>query len=145
MEKPFLRRFAKKIFIALNSIIAILFLAGAFAKYFSPDHWWFFGLFTFILAYLLLALVFFLVFWLFKKSFFCCISLITIISGWHAVINIFPLNFSSSFSIQKKTGNIRVMSWNVEQFNILHHKDHPEVKQEMLDLINKYDPDIACF
>ena len=37
------------------------------------------------------------------------------------------------------------MSWNVEQFNILHHKDHPEVKQEMLDLINQYDPDIACF
>ena len=36
------------------------------------------------------------------------------------------------------------MSWNVEQFNILHHKDHPEVKQEMLDLINQYDPDIAC-
>ena len=37
------------------------------------------------------------------------------------------------------------MSWNVEQFNILHHKDHPEGKQEMLDLINQYDPDIACF
>ena len=37
------------------------------------------------------------------------------------------------------------MSWNVEQFNILHHKDHPEVKQQMFDLINQYDPDIACF
>ena len=41
--------------------------------------------------------------------------------------------------------SLRVMSWNVEEFNILHHKDHPEVKQEMLDLINQYDPDIACF
>ena len=47
--------------------------------------------------------------------------------------------------MQKKAGTIRVMSWNVEQFNILHYKDHPEVKQEMFDLINQYDPDIACF
>jgi endonuclease/exonuclease/phosphatase family metal-dependent hydrolase len=145
MEKPFLRRFVKNLFVVSNCTLAIFFLAGAYVKYFSQPYWWFFGLFTFILAYLLLALLLFFLFWLFKKSFWCCISLITIISGWHAVINIFPFNFSSSFSIQKKPESIRVMSWNVEQFNILHHKDHPEVKQEMLDLINQYDPDIACF
>jgi endonuclease/exonuclease/phosphatase family metal-dependent hydrolase len=145
MEKPFLRRFTKNIVIVSNCIIAIFFVAGAYVKYFNPAHWWFLGLFTFILAYLLLALILFFLFWLFKKSFWCCISLITVISGWNAVINIFPLNFSSSFSIQKKPESIRVMSWNVEQFNILHYKDHPEVKQEMFDLINQYDPDIACF
>ncbi len=144
MEKPFLRRFIKNIFIVLNIVIAIFFLAGAYVKYFNPATWWFLGLFTFILAYLLLALLLFLLFWLFKKSFWFVISLIAIISGWHAVLNIFPFNFSSSFSIQKKPASLRVMSWNVEQFNILHHKDHPEVKQEIFDLINEYDPDIAC-
>lgn len=144
MEKPFLRRFAKKFFIVLNCIIALFFIAGAYVKYFNPATWWFLGLFTFILAYLLLALVLFFIFWLFKKPFWCCISLITVIAGWQAVINIFPINFSSSFTLQKKPGSIRIMSWNVEQFNILHHKEHPEVKQEMFDLINKYDPDIAC-
>ena len=46
--------------------------------------------------------------------------------------------------MQKKPESLRVMSWNVEQFNILHHKIIPEVKQEMLDLINQYDPDMAC-
>ncbi len=145
MEKPFLRRFAKKIFIVTNLLIAILFLAGAYVKYFSPARWWFLGLFTFVLAYLLVGLVFFLIFWLFKKSWWSVVSIITIAAGWQALINIFPLNFSSSFTMQKKPGNIRVMSWNVEQFNILHHKDHPEVKKEMFDLINEYDPDIACF
>ncbi|MGH2646301.1 MAG: endonuclease/exonuclease/phosphatase family protein [Ginsengibacter sp.] len=145
MEKPLLRRFVKKFFIALNFILAVFFLAGAYVKYFTPAGWWFLGLFTFILAYLLIALVLFFIFWLFKKSFWFCISLITILLGWQAVINIFPVNLSSPFTMQKKPGSIRVMSWNVEQFNILHHKDHPEVKQEMFDLINKYDPDIACF
>ena len=37
------------------------------------------------------------------------------------------------------------MSWNVEHFDILEHKTHPERKGEMLDLINEYQPDIACF
>ncbi len=35
------------------------------------------------------------------------------------------------------------MSWNVEHFDILEHKTHPEKKQQMLDLIKDYQPDIA--
>ena len=37
------------------------------------------------------------------------------------------------------------MTWNVEHFDILEHKTHPEVKQKMIDLINQFQPDIACF
>jgi endonuclease/exonuclease/phosphatase family metal-dependent hydrolase len=145
MEKPILRRFTKKILIFTNCTFAIFFLAGAYVKYFNPVQWWFLGLFTLILPYLIFLLITFFVFWLFAKPLWSCISVVVLVLGWHAVTNVFPLNFSSSFSLQKEPGTIRVMSWNVEQFNILHHKDHPEVKQQMLDLINKYDPDIACF
>ena len=37
------------------------------------------------------------------------------------------------------------MSWNVAQFDALNNKKHPEVKQQMISLINEYQPDIACF
>jgi len=47
--------------------------------------------------------------------------------------------------MEKKPESIRIMSWNVEGFNILEHKTHPEIKQNMIDLINRYHPDIACF
>ncbi len=140
-----MRSFVKKTFIFLNSIIAICFLIGAYVRFFDPKHWWFFGLFTFILAYLLVVLIFFFFFWLLKKQRWFLISLVAIIAGWGAIMNVFPLRFSSSFSMKKDSAAIRVMSWNVEQFNILHHKEHPEVKKEMIDLINQYDPDIACF
>lgn len=145
MEKPYLRRFTKRIFIISNIVIAILFLAGANVKYFNPESWWFLSLFTLALPYLLLLLVLFFLFWLLIKPILSIISLLVLIVSFHAVKNIFPLNFSPKFSLVKQKGNIRIMSWNVELFNILHHKDHPEIKQEMLDLINKYDPDIACF
>ena len=40
---------------------------------------------------------------------------------------------------------MRAMSWNVEHFDILEHKKHPEVKKEMISMIKEYQPDIACF
>jgi len=145
MENPFLRRFTKKIFVASNILIGLLFLAGANVKYFNPQHWWFLSLFTLLLPYLLLLLILFILFWLLVKPVLSIISLLIIFTSFHAVKNVFPLNFSPGFSIEKKSDEIRVMSWNVELFNILHYKDHPENKQKIIDLINEYDPDIACF
>jgi endonuclease/exonuclease/phosphatase family metal-dependent hydrolase len=37
------------------------------------------------------------------------------------------------------------MSWNVEHFNIRHYKESPEVKGQMITLINQYQPDVVCF
>lgn len=144
MAKP-LRTFTKKLSIALNILIAFLFIAGAGAKFFNPSHWWFLGLLTFALPFFLLCLILFLVFWLFAKPFWAGISIITILVGLPAIKNIFAINFSSNFYLVKDHESIRVMSWNVEQFNIQHYKDRPWIKQQMLDLINEYDPDIACF
>lgn len=144
MAKP-LRTFTKKITIAFNILFALLFIAGASVQFFNPSHWWFLGLLTFALPFFLLCLIFFAVFWLFAKPFWAGISILTILAGWPAVKNIFAINFSSGFHIAKEPGNIRVMSWNIEQLNIQHYKDKPWIKQEMLDLINHYDPDIACF
>ena len=49
-----------------------------------------------------------------------------------------------AFSIQKKEGTLRVMDWNVEHFAILENKTHPEKKEQMLNLINQYQPDLIC-
>ena len=145
MAKRRLRTFTKKILIAANILTALLFIAGASVRFFNPAGWWFLGLLTFILPYLMLLLFIFIVFWLFTKPVWISVSLITLLVGWPAVRNIFSFHFLHSFEIKKKEDDLRVMSWNVEQFNIQHYKDKPWIKQQMLDLINYYDPDIACF
>ena len=73
------------------------------------------------------------------------ISLLTIAFCWTQVKNIFPLHFSPDFKTEKNANDIRVMSWNVEHFDILEHKTHPETKQKMMDFIKQYQPDVACF
>ena len=145
MSKPFYRRFTKKFFIFCNLLLGILFLLGAYVRYFNPIRWWFIGLLTLSLPYLILALVVFFVFWLGLRRIWMLISVIFLLIGWGAVRNILPLHFSGSFRMEKIPGSFRIMSWNVEHFDILHHKTHPETKQKMIDLINQYQPDIACF
>lgn len=145
MAKHGLRTFTKKIFIAANVLTAVFFLAGAGVRFFNPESWWFLGLVTFVLPYLLLLLLIFGVFWLFTKPVWICLSLFTLILGWSTVRNIFSFHFSEAFETKKNENALRIMSWNVEQFNIQHYKDKPWIKQQMLDLINFYDPDIACF
>ena len=73
------------------------------------------------------------------------ISLLAIAFCWQPVQNIFPINLSEAFKQLKDSGSIRVMTWNVEHFDILEHKTHPEKKIKMLELIQQYQPDVACF
>lgn len=145
MSKPFFKRVAHKFFIISNVIIALLFLAGGNARYFNPASWWFLGFITLSMPYILFILIIFMIYWLIMKSSWALVTMLTLGLSWRSIQNIFPANLPSNFSMNKKANALRIMSWNVEQFEILQHKEHPELKQEMLDLINRYQPDIMCF
>ena len=56
-----------------------------------------------------------------------------------------PFRPPAKFTIKRDSNTLRVMSWNVENFDIVENKTHPEIKKKMIDLINLYNPDIACF
>jgi endonuclease/exonuclease/phosphatase family metal-dependent hydrolase len=145
MAGNFFRRFTKRFFVFCNVAVAVVFLLGCYAAWFNPAHFWFVGFFTLASLYLLLVLIGFIVFWLFAKRKLMFISIIAIVLAWKPIGHILRLKPSKDFALAKQVNGIRVMTWNVEHFDILEHKTHPERKIEMLDIINKYEPDIACF
>jgi endonuclease/exonuclease/phosphatase family metal-dependent hydrolase len=144
MAKNLFRRITKKFFIITNIVLGVLFLLGCYAGYLDPKNWWFLGLLTLSAFYLLVLLVGFIVFWIIARSRWVLLPLISIALAFKPLTNIIPLRFSSPFT-KEKSSALRIMSWNVEHFDILEHKTRPEVKQNMLNLINEYQPDIACF
>lgn len=73
------------------------------------------------------------------------IGVLAITICWVPLKHLVKIKMTSNFTLKKHPANIRVMSWNVEHFDILEHKTHPERKQMMIDIINNYQPDIACF
>ena len=145
MPKSLFRRLTKNFFIISNIILAILFLLGCYGSVFNPQYWWPIGFLILGAFYLLVLLCLFAIFWFFVKPKRSLISIVAIALAYNPVTNIIPLQFPSSFIKEKKAGVLRVMSWNVEHFDILEYKTRPEIKQQMLDLIKEYQPDVAVF
>lgn len=145
MPANFFRRFTKRFFIVVNVIAAILFLLGCYGYLFNPKYFWPLGFLTLTAFYFLLILVAFIFFWLFVKPRRALISVIAILLAFKPVCNIIPFRFSGSFTKQKQANALRIMTWNVAQFNVMEDKNHPEIKSRMIDVINQNEPDIACF
>ena len=145
MPKNIFRRLTKHFFITVNIIAAILFLLGSYGYLLNPKYFWPVGLLTLTAFYFLLILVAFIFFWLIIKPRRALISVITLLLAFKPISNIIALRLSNSFTQAKPQNALRIMTWNVAQFNVMEDKLHPTVKKDMIDLINYYQPDIACF
>lgn len=145
MSKSFFRRLTKRFFIVVNIIAAILFLLGSYGYLFNPKYFWPTGFLTLSAFYILLILVAFIFFWLFIKPVRALISIVALLFAYKPISNIIPYRLSHSFNKVKPENSLRVMTWNVAQFDVLNNKKHPEVRNRMFNVINEYEPDIACF
>ncbi|MEO6404120.1 MAG: endonuclease/exonuclease/phosphatase family protein [Ferruginibacter sp.] len=145
MSASFLRRVSKRFFIAVNLGIAIFFLLGCYSSWFNPRHFWFIGLLTLASFYFLMILVIFIFFWLFAKARWSLISIISILLAWQPLKQLIQIRATPNFTLVKHPSHLRVLTWNVEHFDILEHKTHPERKQLMIDMIKQYEPDVVCF
>jgi endonuclease/exonuclease/phosphatase family metal-dependent hydrolase len=145
MSNGFFRRLTKRFFIVLNIIAAILFLMGCYGYLLSPKYFWPVGFLTLATFYFILVLVAFIFFWLLIKPTRALISITALVLAFKPIGNIIPYRFSQTISKTKKENALRIMSWNVAQFNAMEDKLHPEVKKQMFNTINEYQPDIACF
>lgn len=144
MPKSFIRRISKKVFITLNCIIAILYVMGCYGGFFATMGW-LPGLLPLAAFYFFIVLILFIGFWLFVKWGWALISFIAILVTVQPLTHIVPLRFSNSFDITARAEDLRVMSWNVAQFDMLYNKQRPDIREDMLALINQHKPDIACF
>ncbi len=145
MPQSFFRRITKRFFIVVNVIAAILFLLGSYGYLLNPAYFWPVGFLTLTTFYFLLLLLAFIFFWLFIKPRRALISVIVLLLAYKPISNIFPFRLSHTFTKEKQADALRVMTWNVAQFNVMDDKLHPDIKSRMIDIINQNEPDIACF
>ncbi len=126
-------------------MVAVLFLLGCYSELVFSPAWWPLGFLTLALFYLFLLLFAFFLFWLFVKPSLTLIFIITSLLCINHIRNIIPFRFSSVFVMEKKSEDLRIMSWNVAQFDIMKFKERPGTYKEMISVVNEFKPDIACF
>ncbi|TDW99548.1 endonuclease/exonuclease/phosphatase family protein [Dinghuibacter silviterrae] len=136
----------RALLILANSLVVILLLLVGLIPHVDPRHWWPLGFLALGFPWLLLLTLLFLLFWLIRRRYrWTLISLVGII------LSLGPIRAFMSFHIDTHAGDpkpanmLKVMSWNVHLFNFFDNKKNPTVKQDMIELIHKEDPDIACF
>jgi endonuclease/exonuclease/phosphatase family metal-dependent hydrolase len=145
MPKPLFRILTKKVFIISNLVVAGLFVLGCYGYRLFTNERWFIGLLTLAAFYLFIVLLVFFIFWLVAKSKWSLLFLAVVVVTYRQLIKIVPVRISSNFTLQKQKEALRIISWNVAQFDILNYKKDHRIHDKMIDLINQYQPDIACF
>lgn len=145
MALSFFRRLTKRFFIIVNIIVALLFLLGSYGYLLNPTYFWPVGLLTLTVFYFLLVLLFFIFFWLIIKPHRALISVVALLLAYKPISNIIAMRLSGSFTQAKPQNALRIMTWNVAQFNVMEDKKNPSVKKDMIDQVNYYKPDIVCF
>ena len=145
MAKSAFQKTIKTVFVLCYLLIGLLFLISCNIRWFSLERWWMLNFLPLGSFFLLLALILFFFGFLFANSRWAILSIIIIAASFQQIKQIIPFRFSTSFDFKKPEHSIRVMSWNVESFEILQYKERPWIRQEMFDLIRQYNPDIACF
>lgn len=133
------------ILVLLNTLFAFALAVSCYGPQLGHGKYWFISVLSLFALFFLAAVVLFFIIWLLMKPRFALISLIAIVVCWKPIQHIFQPRINNDFNVKKNGRAIRVMSWNVEHFNMLQYRQHPERKSQMIDLINKINPDIACF
>lgn len=135
---------AKFLLITCNIAVALFFIIGCYGSNFNSGKYWFLGLFTLASLYFLFVLIVFIVFWLLIKPKYVLIGIIALASCWLPLKNLIGIHSLNEFVVKKDSSVIRVMTWNVELFNLLNYKTTPGKKMEMIDLVKELKPDIFC-
>ena len=142
-----MKKFFKGLILILNVLVAAALLISYLAPFINPSKWFLPAIFGLAYPYLLILNLIFLIYWLVRLNRAILISLVVIVLGWNHINNLLPLNFRDS-EIPVNVNQERmykVLSYNIRQFDLYHWTREVEVKEHIMDLIKKEDPDVVCF
>jgi endonuclease/exonuclease/phosphatase family metal-dependent hydrolase len=136
--------FLKKLILFINVFAAISLIAGGMSIYINPQNSVIPGFFGLLYPLLLLINIFFLFFWVTARFRHATISLLAIL----ITLPVLKTYFAFHISHEEKSPSVKslkVMSYNVRNFDLYNWKNDGKTLQKMMELIINERPDIACF
>ncbi|MES2645562.1 MAG: endonuclease/exonuclease/phosphatase family protein [Bacteroidota bacterium] len=140
------RKFSKHIFITINTLVALAFCATSLQPFLDPQTFWFLGFFSLAFPYLFIILLVFIFFWLAANVRYTLISIVAMAICWKQIDVLFNVK-QQDFKASKKSGDLRLMSWNVKSFRGMETEQKAQLRnaEKMLKLIEEINPDLVCF
>lgn len=134
----------KKIVLTIGLLGSTLYVITCLTPYISPDHGYFFSFASlFFPVGLFIMLVWCLISFLFFRN-YSWIFFVLLLVGFKNISSVFAFHKSTDFVQQKSKNDIRILSWNVNNFLSGNNFDSAKLSQ-MLELIKNTKADILCF
>ncbi len=124
----------------LNVLALVVLLFACLAVYIEPAKFWQLSFIGFAFPVVLIVNFFFLLLWIWKRDRFGLLSLIGIVLTWKFIQSTFALNFSE----ENKDAGIKLLTWNVKNFDLYNWSHNEETRSSIMELIKKENPDVLC-
>lgn len=134
--------FIKKIFLLSSFVAALLLVSGGFAGTVHPEKFWLLSFLGLAFPLLLAVNVFFVFFWMVVRLRYSLIPIAAVCFAWFPIVHGFAINNPLK---EKTNGDLKVMTWNVRNFDLYNWNHNKETREKMFELIKEEQPDVACF
>ncbi|HOY31619.1 MAG TPA: endonuclease/exonuclease/phosphatase family protein [Bacteroidales bacterium] len=136
-----------KILFVINIIFAVSLLVSFSASFINPEKFWLPAFAGLLYPYILIVNVIFIVFWLFIRIRLTLVSLLPVILGYSYITSFIQFNTpKETISMEQP---VKVMSYNVHNFDLYNYKKHWELnfekRNKIFDFLRKESCDIICF
>jgi len=144
---PVIRKIMRISFRVANIITIVCYLLACLVPFINSGKSWFIAMLGLSFPLIFIALVCFMVYWLFRRSKWAFVCLATLLLGWQQVSVMIGFHFPKKIQASKAPGTLRVMSWNLSMWGQSNtsNKSKPDYETEMIDLIKSTDADVLCF
>lgn len=144
MSKPTLP-ILKNLFVLVNIGVIVCYLLTCLLPFINTETLWFIAILGLGFPLLFFALLGFVILWLLVRSKWWLISLIVLLIGYKQITSTFAFNTPSNFTLNKTPATLRVLHWNVSNWDNEEDNSGNNYKEAMFSLIREQDADVLCF
>lgn len=140
--------FFRILMLVVTIFTSIAYLATCLIPYVDTGIYWYVSILGLGFLLLLAFLVLLLLFWVFLRSRIWIFCLVVLLSGSQQIGVAIAFYFPKQFHIPKEEKSLRVMQWNVHNWNQILFENERNFDQytqpDMIALIKKYNADVLC-
>jgi len=142
-----LKKFFHYAFRGINVVLILLYLLACLVPFINAGRSWFIAMMGLAFPLLFTALLFFLVYWAFRRSKWAITCLVVLLAGWQQVSVMFSFHFPENFKEEKSPVSLRVLTWNLSGWGQSNASDKVKKNNqvEMIDVIRHSNADVLCF
>lgn len=132
----------EKFLFFLNSLFAVALLFSYLLPYIPPGTFALLSVFSLGVPFLIIVNLIFFLYWLFRLKKQVLLSFLVLLLGFNHLSSIYEI--SSSEDLNSHENVIRVLSYNVRQFNQYGWSGDGEIPQKIAQFVKEQDPDVVA-